>query len=848
MKILMIHPHDIYSDLEPWTVRITSLAREFVNLGHQVKLVYHLLNAAELGSAALRQAFPFETIPLNRHQTTGINKIRIITELAGWADIIHFQKCFSWAAIPAVIAGYKTRKPLHYDWDDWEYAIYQYNPPDEKIGRFLNTMERQLPKVVDTVSVATDFLKKMCLKLGVREDKICEAHVGADLKLFSPQVDGSEIRTIHNLKKNVVLYAGQLSGAQYSELFLQAARIILDRNDDVNFLVVGGGDRFGEIKDLAEKLNITDNVIFTGPVPHEKIPLYMAAADVAVACFEDTDQVRCKSPLKIAEYMASGKAIVASNIGEVPRMLGGSGILTKPGDFGALADGIGDLIRNRSVREELGKKARRRAEDEYNWAVTASNLIHIYESSLGDYKILFKRRRGSKYAKDQGRKVPVPGEEELAPDEFGDAVGTTSAEDKIGGGVEMEPISTIDRILLPRFIRGNLDIIGVLDGENSYCGPQLIQIDLTNRCNNDCIGCWCHSPLLWDEVMSIEESRQTLPLELVKRLIDDLYEMGTRDIYIAGGGEPFMHPQALEIFEYIKDLGFRCCVNTNFTLVGEEEIDRLIEMGMDSLTVSVWAGTPSTYSKTHPNKTEETFEDLRNNLKKLNRLKNQRPYIKIYNVLSSVNYFEISKMVDFAMEVEAEAVEFTMIDTMPGRTDCLLLSEEQRQSLIRECDRIKERFKEPEIRGRLNLFQFDRFLRRISTDDTSRGEYDKNIVESMPCYIGWQFSRILADGNVNFCLKAHRIPVGSLYRNRFRDIWSSSLQKEYRRKANVYKKDDPFFSLIGNDPAAKVGCYKSCDNLGQIVGLHHRIQSLSAREDLILKFGKSYLKNRRLYL
>jgi glycosyltransferase involved in cell wall biosynthesis len=187
---------------------------------------------------------------------------------------------------------------------------------------------------------------------------------------------------MHDLEGKVVLYLGQLHGAQYVELFIRAAHRIISRRQDVIFMIVGMGDRFGELHALTERLGIGHKIVFTGSVSHHMVPQYIAAADVAVACFEDNKQTRSKSPLKVVEYMASGKAIVATDMGEVRKMLQGCAILAKPGDVGSLVTRIETLLDNPMLRSELGQKARKRAEDEYNWSVTASNLLEAYHVGL----------------------------------------------------------------------------------------------------------------------------------------------------------------------------------------------------------------------------------------------------------------------------------------------------------------------------------------------------------------------------------------------------------------------------------------------------------------------------------
>ncbi|HPM78352.1 MAG TPA: glycosyltransferase, partial [bacterium] len=143
MNILMLHPHDIYSNSEPWTVRITYLASEFVKRGHNVRLIYHLLDPrTDLAEATARQEYPFTTIPVHRYQFALVAKMRSTAQFAEWADVIHFQKCFPQVSVPAIWAAYRLGKPVHYDWDDWEYGIYNYNPMNKVVGWSIRTFEK----------------------------------------------------------------------------------------------------------------------------------------------------------------------------------------------------------------------------------------------------------------------------------------------------------------------------------------------------------------------------------------------------------------------------------------------------------------------------------------------------------------------------------------------------------------------------------------------------------------------------------------------------------------------------------------------------------------------------------
>jgi glycosyltransferase involved in cell wall biosynthesis len=225
----MIHPHDIYSPAEPWTRRIKALAIELVKNGYKVRLVYFPLTVND----NLKPHFldGYEVIPFSRFPSPIVflkNTLKLI-KLAKWADIVHFQKCHHYSAIPVVVAAYLNRKPLHYDWDDWEEMIWYEscgkNLHSLFIGFFFKILERFLPIIADTVSVSSKELRDLAIKFGVKEEDIYSTPVGADLEEFNPSIDGSQIRKQYNITTPLILYIGQLYGAQYLDIFIKAANI-----------------------------------------------------------------------------------------------------------------------------------------------------------------------------------------------------------------------------------------------------------------------------------------------------------------------------------------------------------------------------------------------------------------------------------------------------------------------------------------------------------------------------------------------------------------------------------------------------------------------------------------------
>ena len=385
---------------------------------------------------------------------------------------------------------------------------------------------------------------------------------------------------------------------------------------------------------------------------------------------------------------------------------------------------------------------------------------------------------------------------------------------------------------------------GILDGSKAFTGPETVQFDITNRCCNNCLCCWRNSPLLGEPSESEKkDKRQQLPFSLIKKTIKELKAMKTKNLFFAGGGDPFMHPDIMRILQYAKKCKMKLFVNTNFVLVDKAKARELVKLKIDHIHVSVLAGNAKTYALVHPNKTEETFYKIKEILKYMAALKVKRkqhlfdpcPHINLYYVIFNKNYMDINDMVDLAIDVKADTLEFTPVDVVRGKTDSLLLDAMQIGYVTDDVKSNAKRLEEYNIDQpvKTNIEQYENFLKRINSVHAIDGKYESRTVVGQPCYAGWTFARIAADGEVSPCLKAHKISIGNIYKNSFAEIWNSPQEQEFRKRSFNLDFDDKYFKDIGNDPDLNFGCLQSCDNLQINMDMHKKYKEVLIKNDKI---------------
>jgi glycosyltransferase involved in cell wall biosynthesis len=155
----------------------------------------------------------------------------------------------------------------------------------------------------------------------------------------------------------------------------------------IRFLLVGSGSLHVEVEKRVEADVASGRVIFTGAVGHDRVPGLLDACDILVAPhvpLADGSEF-FGSPTKIFEYMAMGKGIVASRLGQIGEVLvdGETALLVEPGDVGELDKAIVRLVQDKGLREALGAKAREVAETKHTWTHNARRVLQAYQSLTG---------------------------------------------------------------------------------------------------------------------------------------------------------------------------------------------------------------------------------------------------------------------------------------------------------------------------------------------------------------------------------------------------------------------------------------------------------------------------------
>jgi len=227
----------------------------------------------------------------------------------------------------------------------------------------------------DLIVCVSDELKQSLIDRGIEEKKILVNYNGVDIEKYNPDCRGDRIRKKFHIEDRIVIgFSGSFNlfhgaeklAAAYGELIKRRP----DLADKVYLLFIGDGVRRKFVERIIKQFRTGDIAGCIGTVPFEEVQDYLAACDILAAPHVPNKDKSpfFGSPTKLFEYMAMGKAIIASDLNQIGEILdSGCALLVEPGNTDELGKAIERLAADKDLRIRLGRNAREKAVAEYTW-------------------------------------------------------------------------------------------------------------------------------------------------------------------------------------------------------------------------------------------------------------------------------------------------------------------------------------------------------------------------------------------------------------------------------------------------------------------------------------------------
>jgi len=240
-------------------------------------------------------------------------------------------------------------------------------------------LEKRVIERSDAIYVVSDELLGVLETEGISPRRSFVVPNGVNGSVFHPGV-APKRDEIPIVKEDTIVigFTGSLHPWHGVDVLLEAFDLVRQKAQNVALIVVGDGVEMAFLRGIVEDRKMGDWVWFTGSVNHSCIPAYVSGFDIAVAPYREKNPFYF-SPLKVYEYMAMGKPVVASSLGQLRDLFGDreAGILVDADDPKALAEGLLMLVGDRGKRLALGEGGRRRAVEGHLWTHTSEAVVDI---------------------------------------------------------------------------------------------------------------------------------------------------------------------------------------------------------------------------------------------------------------------------------------------------------------------------------------------------------------------------------------------------------------------------------------------------------------------------------------
>lgn len=225
-------------------------------------------------------------------------------------------------------------------------------------------------------AVSGDMAEKITSNFGIPDNHVKVVPFGVDTELFQPVAKDKE-----ESNDRIVVFSNRNFLEVYSiETLIDAIPLVIEKNENIHFVIKGTGSLEESLKELASNLNLDEYVTFVGWTEYHDMPKYLHNCDIYVST-----AISDGTPVSVLEAMACGKACIVTDVGGVGEWIedGESGCLVTPQQSQILTETILELAHDPAKREVLGKKAHRVVTERGDW-------YKIMKWVRNDYKILMR--------------------------------------------------------------------------------------------------------------------------------------------------------------------------------------------------------------------------------------------------------------------------------------------------------------------------------------------------------------------------------------------------------------------------------------------------------------------------
>jgi glycosyltransferase involved in cell wall biosynthesis len=249
---------------------------------------------------------------------------------------------------------------------------------------FLRIFEEKMLERSNKIIAVSDFTRRELLQYyKVKEDKIRVIHNGVDVDKFKPATDKLKAKAElgFNPEDKAILSVGRLYARKGLFTLIESMALVTRKFKNAKFIIAGKGlsNEMKKLVSYATKLEVKDNIVFTGYFPDKKLPkLYQAADIFAFSTFYEN------LPFAVLEALSTGLPVVTTNVGGIPEMIesGRNGFLVEPFNSRELADRILYYLEHPAVASEMALLARKTVEKQFDWPLIVKKVVKVYDEAL----------------------------------------------------------------------------------------------------------------------------------------------------------------------------------------------------------------------------------------------------------------------------------------------------------------------------------------------------------------------------------------------------------------------------------------------------------------------------------